>query len=110
MPLFSLSKELIFPPVHSANPEGLLAIGGDLSPKRLLLAYRQGIFPWYDEGEILWWFPDPRFVLFPNELKINKSVRSIQKKNAFVFTTNTAFKEVIRQCKKINTRDRQVPG
>ena len=74
MPLFALDKELVFPPVQLAEPDGLLAMGGDLSTERLLLAYRQGIFPWYEGDTILWWCPDPRFVLFPGELKINKQI------------------------------------
>ena len=101
MAIFALSDELIFPPVHLAEPNGLLAIGGDLSPERLLLAYRSGIFPWYDEPPILWWSPDPRFVLFPDELKISKSLKPLLNRNAFEFTTNKAFKEVIEHCKKV---------
>lgn len=103
MPLFALDNELYFPPVHLAEPDGLLAMGGDLSTERLLLAYRSGIFPWYDESEvILWWSPHPRFVLFPGELKISRTVRSLLNKNAFEFTTNKAFKQVIKNCKTIN--------
>ncbi len=70
MPIFSLDKQLIFPPVTLAEPDGLLAIGGDLSTERLLLAYKKGIFPWYEGDHILWWSPDPRFVLFPQELSV----------------------------------------
>ena len=101
MPLFVLDKELLFPPVHLAEPDGLLAMGGDLSPERLLLAYRNGIFPWYEGEHILWWAPDPRFVLFPEELKISKSIRPLLNKNEFEFTVNKAFTSVIHQCKKI---------
>lgn len=101
MALFALDNELIFPPVHLAEPDGLLAMGGDLSPERLLLAYKSGIFPWYDDDPILWWCPHPRFVLFPGELKISKGVRSLLKKNHFEFTVNKAFQQVIRQCRKI---------
>ncbi len=100
MSLFILDKELIFPPVHLSEPDGLLAIGGDLSPERLLLAYRNGIFPWYEAEHILWWCPDPRFVLFPDELKISKSIKPMLKRNEFEFTTNKAFKQVIHSCKK----------
>lgn len=107
MPLFALDKELIFPPVHLAEPDGLLAMGGDLSTERLLLAYRNGIFPWYEGEPILWWSPDPRFVLFPGELKINKSLRSLLGKNQFVFTVNHCFKEVIHHCKKIKRPGQQ---
>ena len=71
MPLFVLDKRLYFPPAHLADPDGLLAIGGDLSPERLLLAYKNGIFPWYEGEHILWWSPDPRFVLFPAILFLN---------------------------------------
>lgn len=101
MPVFALEKELYFPPVNLAEADGLLAIGGDLSPERLLFAYKQGIFPWYEGEYILWWSPDPRFVLFPGELKISKSMKALLKKNAFDFTINKAFEKVIHQCKKI---------
>jgi leucyl/phenylalanyl-tRNA--protein transferase len=101
MSLFVLDKELIFPPVEFADPDGLLALGGDLSEKRLLLAYRNGIFPWYEGRDILWWSPDPRFILLPEELKISKSMKNLLKKDGFVFTVNTAFAEVIQECKTI---------
>ena len=103
MPLFVLDKEILFPPVHLSEPDGLLAIGGDLSPQRLLLAYRSGIFPWYEGEHILWWSPDPRFVLFPAELKINKSIKPLLSRNAFEFTTNQAFEQVIHHCKETKT-------
>jgi leucyl/phenylalanyl-tRNA---protein transferase len=105
MPLFFINKELVFPPVELAEPDGLLAIGGDLSTERLILAYRSGIFPWYEGEHILWWCPDPRFVLFPNELIVSKSMRSVIKKNTFAFTTNQAFTEVITNCKRISRKD-----
>ena len=104
MPLFALNNELVFPPVHLAEPDGLLAVGGDLSVERLLLAYRNGIFPWYEGKDILWWCPDPRFVLFPIELKISKSMGQLLKKGVFEFKTNENFKEVINQCKTIRRR------
>jgi leucyl/phenylalanyl-tRNA--protein transferase len=100
MPLFSINKELVFPPVELSEPDGLLAVGGDLSTERLLLAYRSGIFPWYEGDHILWWCPDPRFILFPQDLSISKSMRSILKKNTFSFTVNKAFEDVITNCKK----------
>jgi leucyl/phenylalanyl-tRNA--protein transferase len=100
MPLFALDKELIFPPVHLAEPDGLLAMGGDLSPERLLLAYRNGIFPWYEGDTILWWCPDPRFVLFPSDLKISKRIKPLLKRNEFDFSINKAFTEVIHHCKR----------
>jgi len=99
--IFAIDKELYFPPVNLAEPDGLLAIGGDLSPERLLLAYKQGIFPWYEGDYILWWSPDPRFVLFPDDLKISKSMKALLKKNAFDFTINKAFEKVIHECKDI---------
>ena len=100
MSLFILEKELFFPPVHLSEPDGLLAIGGDLSTERLLLAYRNGIFPWYEGDHILWWCPDPRFVLFPDELKVSKSMQSVLKKESFDFTIDKVFKDVIHNCKQ----------
>jgi leucyl/phenylalanyl-tRNA--protein transferase len=107
MSLFILNNELLFPPVHLAEPDGLLAIGGDLSTERLLLAYRQGIFPWYEGQHILWWSPDPRFVLFPGELKESKSMRQLMKKKTFEFRVDTAFSEVITNCKTISRRGQE---
>jgi leucyl/phenylalanyl-tRNA--protein transferase len=104
MALFALDKELIFPPVHLAEPDGLLAIGGDLSTPRLLLAYQNGIFPWYEGEHILWWCPDPRFVLVPSELKVSKSMQQLLKREAFQFTINKAFSQVISSCKTIPRR------
>ena len=102
MPLFVLDNEIVFPPVHLSEPDGLLAMGGDLSVERLLLAYRSGIFPWYEGDTILWWCPDPRFVLFPGELKINKTTKALLKRNenGFEFNTNKAFAQVINNCKE----------
>ncbi len=100
MAIFIIDNELNFPPVNLAEKDGLLAIGGDLSVERLLSAYRDGIFPWYEGEYILWWCPDPRFVLFPNELKIGKSIKPLLNRGEFDYTTNTAFKEVINHCKK----------
>jgi leucyl/phenylalanyl-tRNA--protein transferase len=101
MSLLILNQELVFPPVEQAEPDGLLAAGGDLSIDRLLLAYRRGIFPWYEGKYILWWCPDPRFVLFPDELKESKSMKQLLKHDAFDFRTDTAFAEVISNCKTI---------
>lgn len=101
MPVFTIDKELIFPPVHLAEPDGLLAMGGELSTERLLLAYRNGIFPWYEDDLPLWWCPDPRFVLFPEEIRINKTIKSLIKKNEFEFTVNNAFEAVIHHCKNV---------
>ncbi len=106
MPLFILDHQLVFPDTGLAEPDGLLAIGGDLSPDRLLLAYRNGIFPWYEGEAILWWFPDPRFVLFPGELAVSKSMKQLLRKNTFEFTINRDFDGVIRNCKTI-ARDGQ---
>src|ERR1700755_840675 len=99
MSLFILNNELLFPPVHLAEPDGLLAIGGDLSTERLLLAYRQGIFPWYEGQHILWWCPNPRFIIFPGELQESKSMKQLHKRNTFEFRTNTAFRQGITNCK-----------
>ena len=89
-----------------ADAEGLVAIGGDLDYKRLINAYRSGIFPWYEEGsEILWWSPDPRLVLFPEELKVSKSMRSLIRKKHFNVTYNQQFAEVIANCKNIERND-----
>lgn len=100
--MYFLSKELFFPPVSEANPDGILAIGGDLSSERLMLAYKSGIFPWFEEGEpIFWWSPNPRMVLFLDELVVSKSMRNILNRNIFKVTFNENFKEVISNCQKI---------
>jgi leucyl/phenylalanyl-tRNA--protein transferase len=104
MPLFALDQDLIFPPVSLAEPDGLLAVGGDLSIERLLLAYHNGIFPWYEGKHILWWCPDPRFVLFPEELNVSKSMRQLIRRESFAFTINKAFDQVIGNCKTISRR------
>lgn len=94
-----LNHKIEFPEVSEASADGLLAIGGDLSPQRLLLAYSKGIFPWFqDEEPILWWSPDPRFVLFPEDLKISKSMKQVLRKGSFKVTENKAFKSVIENC------------
>src|SRR6478735_9488106 len=105
MPLFALDKSLQFPPVELAESDGLLAIGGDLSVDRLLLAYRNGIFPWYEGDHILWWCPHPRFVLFPDNLKVSKSMQQLIKKKEFSFTINKVFSEVIRNCKQSKRKE-----
>ncbi|MFT5790973.1 MAG: leucyl/phenylalanyl-tRNA--protein transferase [Roseivirga sp.] len=98
-----LTHKIEFPPVDQANQYGILAVGGDLSHERLLLAYKSGIFPWYSEGEpIIWYSPDPRMVLFPDQLRISKSMRQILRKNVFKVTFNEAFEEVIFNCKYAN--------
>lgn len=94
-----LSDRLEFPSVENANAEGLLAIGGDLSPERLLLAYKSGVFPWFNEDAlILWWSPDPRMVLYPQKVNISKSMRKVMKGNQFSLTKNTCFEKVIDNC------------
>lgn len=94
-----LTQKIEFPDVSESSAEGLLAVGGDLSPERLLHAYSEGIFPWFqDEEPILWWSPDPRFVLFPKDLKVSKSMKQVLKKGHFEVTTNKAFKAVIENC------------
>ena len=103
MPVYLLSDKLFFPPVHLASQEGLLAIGGDLSVERLLLAYKSGIFPWYSEEDpILWWSPDPRLVLYPEELNISKSLKKVIRQEIYRITMDTAFEQVISAC--ANTR------
>jgi leucyl/phenylalanyl-tRNA--protein transferase len=100
-PITFLDNQLLFPAVEMANPEGLLAVGGDLSPERLLLAYQNGIFPWFNEDSlILWWSPDPRMVLFPEKVRISKSMRNTLNKGKFTITKDKAFKKVIQHCAK----------
>ena len=107
--MYFLTKDLYFPPVDEASSDGILAVGGDLSPERLVLAYKNGIFPWFDDDEpILWWAPEERMVLFFEDLKISKSMRNVLNQKKFRVTFNTAFKEVISNCKKIVRKDQ--PG
>lgn len=102
------AKKLFFPPVEEALEDGLLAFGGDLSTDRLLLAYKSGIFPWYNSDEpILWWSPNPRFVLFPEKLKISDSMKSILKKKPFQITYNQAFESVILACANTTRKDQE---
>ncbi|HSQ87087.1 MAG TPA: leucyl/phenylalanyl-tRNA--protein transferase [Desulfobacterales bacterium] len=108
VPVFLLSDTIEFPPPHLASEEGLLAVGGDLSQKRLLLAYRMGIFPWFSDNEpILWWSPDPRLVLYPGEIKVSKTLKKIIKKNVFSVTLDLAFNEVINQCAQVRLQQNQ---
>lgn len=105
--MYELDKEDIwFPNPSIYHPQNeIIATGGDLSPQRLDLAYSLGIFPWFNDGEeILWWSPDPRFVLFPDELKISKSMKKILRDNNFTFTENQCFEEVMRNCGKISRK------
>lgn len=98
--------EIWFPNPRIYHPEeGIMAIGGDLSPERVYFAYTLGLFPWFNEGEeILWWCPDPRFVLFPNELKVSKSMKKILKNEIFSFTENQCFEEVMKFCGTIDRK------
>ena len=99
MPVFQLSDTLYFPPPELARADGLLAVGGDLSPERLLLAYQMGIFPWYAEGDpILWWAPTPRLILIPAEFHLSRSLRRELRKGRFAFSMDLAFREVIHAC------------
>ncbi|MBN8836054.1 MAG: leucyl/phenylalanyl-tRNA--protein transferase [Sphingobacteriia bacterium] len=107
MPLHVLDDKIWFPPVEESLPDGLLAMGGDLSKERILQAYQKGIFPWYDGDVPLWWCPNPRFVLFPDDVIVSKSMRSVLKKNTFDFTINTAFAEVIHKCRTVNRKDQE---
>lgn len=111
MPVFRLLEdEIVFPHPELADPNGILAVGGDLSPERLLLAYEWGIFPWFNPNEpILWWSPDPRFVLFPNELRVSKSMRPYFNQRKFDVTFDTQFERVIRACQQVE-RDKQLGG
>ncbi|WP_080317981.1 leucyl/phenylalanyl-tRNA--protein transferase [Croceivirga radicis] len=107
-PIYYLDDQLWFPPVDHANDEGLLAVGGDLSPERLLLAYKSGIFPWFNEDAlILWWSPDPRMVLFPKEIKVSKSMRKVLRNSSFELTKNKAFEQVIDNCAQLERKGQE---
>jgi len=102
MPLFQLGLDIVFPSPALAEPDGLLAIGGDLSAPRLIAAYQQGIFPWYSEGEpILWWSPAPRLVLFPREFHLPRRLARTIRKQVFTVTADTAFADVITACSSL---------
>jgi leucyl/phenylalanyl-tRNA--protein transferase len=97
-----LSETIEFPPLDEANSEGLLAVGGDLSPERVLYAYQNGIFPWYESAQpVLWWAPDPRFVLYPHKLKVSKSTKQMMRNQSFEITINRNFKDVIEACANV---------
>ena len=102
-------NEISFPdPAQYDGHEGIIAFGGDLSLERVWFAYQNGIFPWFDPGdEILWWCPDPRFVLFPDELKVSKSMRKVLNKNIFTITENQNFAEIIKSCQEINRKGQE---
>lgn len=106
--MYFLTKELFFPPVEEANYEGVLAVGGDLSAERLLLAYTNGIFPWFDaEDPILWWAPPERMVVNPMDYKVSKSMRNILNRNSFEVTINQDFAAVISNCQTIERKEQQ---
>jgi leucyl/phenylalanyl-tRNA---protein transferase len=106
MPVYALTDTLVFPDPNLAEEDGLLAVGGDLSPDRLLLGYSSGIFPWYSEGDpILWWSPDPRMILFPEKFKISKSLKQNIRNNLFTVKFDEAFEDVIDACSRIPRKD-----
>lgn len=105
-PIYRLGRELVFPSPELSEPDGLLAVGGDLTPERLLRAYAHGIFPWYDERQpILWHSPDPRTVLLPAELRVSRSLRRTCTRGEFEVRLDTAFPEVVRHCAEISRPD-----
>jgi leucyl/phenylalanyl-tRNA--protein transferase len=105
MPVYRLRDELVFPPPELGEESGLLAVGGDLSPARLLLAYSMGIFPWFSDNDpLLWWSPDPRCVLFPHELHVSRSLNKLLRQERFAVTFNQAFGEVIAACSKVDRK------
>ncbi len=105
MPVFRLNDELIFPDPNWASDEGLLAVGGDLSPKRLVLAYQLGLFPWYGEEEpILWWSPDPRCVLIPKNVYVSRRLERVIKQGRYRLTCNHAFPQVVASCADVRVR------
>ncbi len=104
MPVFRLSKKIEFPPPWLARFDGLLCMGGDLHPHRIICAYRRGIFPWFSDGEpLLWWSPDPRLVMFPEKIKISRSLKRKIRKNFFKITMDSAFDQVIQSCAQTRT-------
>jgi len=103
---YVLDEKIEFPSVDVADEDGLLAIGGDLSEERLICAYKNGIFPWYNEMDpILWWSPDPRCVLFPEKIKVSKSMQQLLRQQKFLFTKNECFSQVIKHCQTISRKD-----
>ncbi len=104
--MYILTSEMKFPPVQLSDADGFLAVGGDLSKERLLLAYRSGIFPWYNEEDpICWWSPDPRCVLYPQNIRVSKSMKKVIAGKQFTFKINTSFTEVVRCCKEIKRKE-----
>ncbi len=108
MPVYQLTDDLVFPDPSNSEPNGLLAVGGDLSVERLLLAYSNGIFPWYsEETPILWWSPDPHLVIYPNELKVSDSLRQKIRQKNFKVKFDTNFRGVIRQCAAVSRKNQE---
>lgn len=108
MPVFRIPRRLAFPNPEQAEPSGLLGVGGDLSPDRVLLAYRMGIFPWFSQDQpILWWSPDPRAVLFTEEFRVQRSLRKVVRKQRYTITLDTAFAEVIDACGSVPRPDQE---
>jgi leucyl/phenylalanyl-tRNA--protein transferase len=107
MSLTILDENIWFPPIESALEDGLLAMGGDLSTERLIKAYQEGIFPWFEGETPLWWSPNPRFVIYPANLKVSTTMKQVIKRQDFEFKTNTAFDQVIANCKKIKRAGQQ---
>ena len=100
--MYRLTDALLFPSPEQASDEGIVAVGGDLKPERVMLAYRKGIFPWFESDDfLLWWSPDPRMVLFPEQVKISKSMRAVLRKKQFEVTFNKAFDSVVEACAKV---------
>jgi len=100
--MYRLNDALLFPSPEQASAEGIVAVGGDLQPERVMLAYRKGIFPWFESDDfLLWWSPDPRMVLFPDRLKVSKSMRTVLRKKQFEVTFNKAFDQVVEACAKV---------
>lgn len=108
MALYWLSENLVFPDPEFADDDGMLALGGDLSVERLLLAYHNGIFPWYNEGEpIVWWSPNPRFVLFPQHIKVSKSMRNVFNRGQFTVTFDQEFRQVMQNCQSAKRKGQE---
>jgi len=107
MSLTILDENIWFPPLEDALEDGLIAMGGDLSTERLIKAYQEGIFPWYEGETPLWWSPNPRFVIYPANLKVSTTMKQVIKRQEFEFKTNTSFDQVIAYCKKIKRAGQQ---
>ena len=107
MSLTILDENIWFPPLEDALEDGLIAMGGDISTERLIKAYQEGIFPWYEGETPLWWSPNPRFVIYPANLKVSATMKQVIKRQEFEFKTNTAFDQVIANCKKIKRAGQQ---